>query len=109
MFDLIVVAVLWGPLLALGGWQLFGVRRFFSFDTVKTFLWGVVFAAVPLPLLVYLQVVPFTVQEGDFMAAAWRMILIWAMVWGLAATTRMGLAIFRALWKRRPKVRPAEA
>jgi len=109
MYDLILVAVLFGPLVALGAYQFFGVRRLTSKTTAKVFLWGLVFAAVPLPLLVLLELAPFAVQQGDFFAAAWRQIFIWLMIFGLVLFTRIGLMLFSWLWKKRPKASPAQA
>ena len=49
----LITAALAGPLLMLGLFELFGVKRLISIDSLKVFFGGLVFAIVSLPLLVF--------------------------------------------------------
>jgi hypothetical protein len=103
MSEQLVTAALAGPLLALALYELLGVRRLFSGETVKVFLWGLAFALVAFPALAFLDAVPVKPDRDLLIELGGRMVRIWLIVFGLALFGRMGIAAARWLWKKRPR------
>ncbi len=103
MGDLLPVGLLYGPLLALGAVQLFGVRRLFGVETLKTLLWGLAFAMVGVPLMSVIGGLDAPATPETFVMAGLRMIRIWLIVWTMAMATRIGWMLFRYAWRRRPR------
>ncbi|MBX7247840.1 MAG: hypothetical protein K1X35_02190 [Caulobacteraceae bacterium] len=99
----VITAVLAGPLLLLGLYELFGVRRLFSADSAKVFVWGLLFALVAFPLLVFFGAVDVEPGRDILIELAGRMVRIWLSIFGLAVAGRWGIAICRWLWARRPR------
>lgn len=98
-----LVAAIYVPLLILGLIQLFGVRRLASADTLKVFLWGLVFAAIAVPLAAWIGEAPRAGEMETWTTLGLRMLRIWLIIFGLAVGGRLGGLIFNFLWSRRPR------
>lgn len=99
----LITAALAGPMLMLGLFELFGVKRLFSIESAKVFFGGLVFAVVSLPLLVFVGAAVVEPGREVLFELGGRMVRIWLIIFGLAVLGRWSIAICRWLWSKRPR------
>ena len=99
----LITAALAGPLLMLGLFELFGVKRLISIDSLKVFFGGLVFAIVSLPLLVFVGAAVVEPGREVLFELGGRMVRIWLIIFGLAVLGRWSIAVCRWLWNKRPR------
>jgi len=103
MDEQLVTAVLTGPLLLLGLYELFAVKKLFSFRSVQIFLWGLAWAILSYPALAFVGVVGVDQGRETLFLMSGQSIRIWLFLFGLAVAGRWGLAIARWVWTKRPR------
>lgn len=103
MAEQLILAVLYGPLLALGAAQLVAVRRLFSNITVNVFISGLIWSVLILPLLALMGGVSFGAGDEAFILPAARLMRIWLMIFGLAVFCRLSVMALLYAWRRRPR------
>jgi len=104
MDDQVVKVLLAGPLYALTAVQIFGAHRLWSRDSLKIFLWGLLFTVVAPPLLMLVGLIPITKPGPEpVVERVSQMAFIWLMLFTLAAVGRLGVLIVKYVWRRRPR------
>jgi hypothetical protein len=99
----LITAALTGPLLLLGVYELAGVKRLFSWTSLKIFFWGLVYAALSYPALAFFNVVSVVRGRETLFLMSGQSVRIWLFLFGLAVVGRWGLAVAHWLWGRRPR------
>ena len=91
----IITAVLTGPLLLLALYELLGVRKLFSAESLKIFILGIAYAAISYPALAFLSVVEADRGRETLFLMSGQSIRIWLFLFGLAVVGRWGVAVAR--------------
>jgi len=99
----ILLAAVIAPLVALGAFQLFGVRRLFGLDSLKIFALGVGIAFIAMPFLSMAGLADVAPGPAAFFEHGGRLTRIWSIVFALALTARIAAAIARWAWEKRPR------
>ena len=106
MDEQVVKVLLAGPLYALAAVQVFGPHRLWSRDSLKIFLWGMLFAIVSLPFWSLVGVAKVAAGPEPYFEMGARMVRIWLIFFTLAAVGRLGVMIVKYVWRRRPRPQP---
>jgi hypothetical protein len=107
MDEQVVKVLLAGPFYALAAVQIFGPHKLWSRDSLRIFLWGMLFAVVAPPLLALVGVIAIQKPGPEpIIERIWQMGFIWLMLFTLAAVARIGVMMVKFAWRRRPRPQP---